>query len=112
MPSRRCCGILAIRTFYALKQRVIAAVAAGQDPSVIAVTDNRFARTNVRVALRQLRAADEVRPRSWRGWPRTNAPTRSVWRSPLRAMIERQSFAPDGIIRHLVPMAVSSDVPP
>jgi hypothetical protein len=45
---------------YALKQQVVAAVAAGQDPSVIAVTDNRFARTNVRVALRQLKAADAV----------------------------------------------------
>jgi hypothetical protein len=44
---------------YALKQRVLAAVAAGEDPSVIAVTDNRFARANVRVALRQLKAADD-----------------------------------------------------
>lgn len=47
---------------YALKQRVVAAVAAGEDPSVIAVTDSRFARTNVRVALRQLKAADDVSP--------------------------------------------------
>jgi hypothetical protein len=47
---------------YALKQRVVAAVAAGEDPSVIAVTDNRFARTNVRIALRQLKAADDVSP--------------------------------------------------
>jgi hypothetical protein len=44
----------------ALKARVLAAVATGEDPSVIASTDNRFARTNVRVALRQLRAADDV----------------------------------------------------
>jgi hypothetical protein len=42
--------------FYALKQRVLAAVAAGEDPSIIAIADTRFARTNVRVALRQLRA--------------------------------------------------------
>lgn len=48
--------------FYALKQRVLAAVAAGEDPSVIAITDNRFARTNIRVALRQLKAADFVSP--------------------------------------------------
>jgi hypothetical protein len=41
---------------YALKQRVLAAVAAGEDPSVIAIADSRFTRTNVRVALRQLRA--------------------------------------------------------
>jgi hypothetical protein len=48
--------------FFALKQRVLAAVAAGEDPSVIAIADNRFARTNVRVALRQLRAADDASP--------------------------------------------------
>jgi hypothetical protein len=48
--------------FFALKQRVLAAVAAGEDPSVIAIVDNRFARTNVRVALRQLRAADDASP--------------------------------------------------
>jgi hypothetical protein len=41
---------------------VLAAVATGEDPSVIVSTDNRFARTNVRVALRQLRAADDVSP--------------------------------------------------
>jgi Family of unknown function (DUF6925) len=46
----------------ALKQRVIAAVAVGADPTAIAVTDDRFARTAVRVALRQLAVADE-------GWP-------------------------------------------
>jgi hypothetical protein len=40
----------------ALKQRVVAAVNAGEDPSVVAVTNARFARTNVRVALRQLKA--------------------------------------------------------
>jgi Family of unknown function (DUF6925) len=48
--------------FVSLKQRVVAAVNGGEDPSVIAVTDQRFARTNVRVALRQLRAAPERSP--------------------------------------------------
>jgi uncharacterized protein DUF6925 len=43
---------------YALKLRVIAAVAAGADPSsVIASSGSRFMRTTVRVALRQLEAA-------------------------------------------------------
>jgi hypothetical protein len=37
-------------------------VAAGEAPSVIRVTENRFARANVRIALRQLRAADEALP--------------------------------------------------
>jgi Family of unknown function (DUF6925) len=48
--------------FFALKQRVVAAVAAGEDPSVVAVTGQRFARTNVRVTLRQLKAAQEETP--------------------------------------------------
>ena len=48
--------------FYALKQRVVAAVVAGEDPSGVAIADSRFARTNVRVALRQLRAANVVSP--------------------------------------------------
>ena len=48
--------------FYAVKQRVVAAVAAGEDPSVIAIADGRFTRTNIRVALRQLKAADDVSP--------------------------------------------------
>jgi hypothetical protein len=48
--------------FYAVKQRVAAAVAAGQDPSVIAIADGRFTRTNVRVALRQLKAAADPSP--------------------------------------------------
>ena len=47
--------------FVALKERVRMAVARGQDPSAIPVT-GRFARTNVRVALRQLRAAEEDLP--------------------------------------------------
>ena len=54
--SRRCCAATAIPTFVALKQPVIEAVAAGADPSAVAVTDQRFARTNIRVALRQLKA--------------------------------------------------------
>ncbi len=48
--------------FYALKQRVLAAVAAGEDPSLIAIADSRFTRTNVRIALRQLRAAEAASP--------------------------------------------------
>ena len=41
----------------ALKQRVVAAVVSGDEPSVVKVTNGRFSRTNVRVALRQLKAA-------------------------------------------------------
>lgn len=48
--------------FVSLKQRVVAAVTAGEDPSVITVTDQRFARTNIRVVLRQLKAAREESP--------------------------------------------------
>jgi hypothetical protein len=48
--------------FYAVKQRVAAAVAAGEDPSIISIADGRFTRTNVRVALRQLKAADDPSP--------------------------------------------------
>jgi hypothetical protein len=40
----------------ALKRRVLAAVEQGHDPSAIVVPADRFARANVRVALRQLRA--------------------------------------------------------
>ena len=47
---------------YALKQRVFAAVAAGEDPSVLAFSSDRFMRTNVRVALRQLEAANVALP--------------------------------------------------
>ncbi len=46
----------------ALKQRVLKAVVAGEDPSVVSVTNHRFARTNIRVALRQLRASEQVPP--------------------------------------------------
>ena len=45
-----------------LKARVVAAVAAGEDPSVVPVTEHRFVRTNVRVALRQLKAAQQELP--------------------------------------------------
>ena len=48
--------------FLALKQQVTNAVAAGADPSAIPMTDQRFARTNIRVALRQLKAQDETAP--------------------------------------------------
>jgi hypothetical protein len=48
--------------FFALKQRVVAAVTAGEDPSVVDITGHRFARTNVRVALRQLKATHEETP--------------------------------------------------
>jgi hypothetical protein len=47
--------------FLALKERVRMAVAEGRDPSVVPVT-GRFARTHVRVALRQLRAAEKDLP--------------------------------------------------
>lgn len=46
----------------ALKQRVLAAVAGGEDPSVVSLTHSRFARTNVRVALRQIEAAERSPP--------------------------------------------------
>ena len=48
--------------FYVLKQQVLAAVAAGEDPSVIAIEGDRFARTSIRVALRQLKATDGMSP--------------------------------------------------
>jgi hypothetical protein len=41
----------------ALKQLVTAAIAQGRDPSAISVPDDRFARANVRVAVRQLGAS-------------------------------------------------------
>jgi hypothetical protein len=47
---------------YALKQQVIAAVAAGEDPSVIAIRGDRMTRTSIRVALRQLKAAGDMSP--------------------------------------------------
>ncbi len=62
MRSRRSCADTAIRRFLALKQQVTNAVATGADPSAIPVTDQRFARTNIRVTLRQLKAQDEAAP--------------------------------------------------
>jgi hypothetical protein len=46
----------------ALKRSLTAALAAGSDPSAFAVPDDRFARTAVRVALRQLAAAGRASP--------------------------------------------------
>jgi hypothetical protein len=46
----------------ALKQRIIAAIAGGADATSIAVSDQRFARTAVRVALRQLCATGNASP--------------------------------------------------
>jgi hypothetical protein len=46
----------------ALKERVLKAVTAGDDPSVIPTNDNRFTRTNIRVALRQLKASSGPSP--------------------------------------------------
>jgi hypothetical protein len=48
--------------FVALKERVRAAVRAGKDPSVITIPEGRFGRIHVRVALRQLRAAQRDLP--------------------------------------------------
>jgi hypothetical protein len=48
--------------FLALKRHVMQAVEAGADPSAIAVPDQRFARTNIRVTLRQLKAAQDESP--------------------------------------------------
>src|SRR5262249_56444403 len=62
--------------FYALKQQVVAAVAAGEDPSVIAVEGDRFARTSIRVALRQIKAAAGISP-SLMTWPRSNRDRRT-----------------------------------
>jgi hypothetical protein len=47
-------------TFLALKQQVLDAIVAGVDPSAITVPDQRFARTNIRVTLRQLQAQRET----------------------------------------------------
>jgi hypothetical protein len=46
----------------ALKRQVIVAVTQGRDPSAITVPDDRFARANVRVAVRQLRALGGLSP--------------------------------------------------
>jgi hypothetical protein len=60
----------------ALKQRVMAAIAAGESPSAISVTSNRFARTNVRVVLRQLREAKRVTP-ALAAWTAAHEPSRA-----------------------------------
>jgi len=55
-------GVFGDPATVALKQRIIAAIAAGADPTAIAVSDHRFARTAVRVALRQLCATGNASP--------------------------------------------------
>jgi hypothetical protein len=45
-----------------VKEKVAAAIAAGQGPSAVVLADNRFSRINVRVALRQLRMSHEASP--------------------------------------------------
>jgi hypothetical protein len=50
-----------------LKRRAIASIIAGRGPDAVAIADDRFARATVRVALRQLQAADQLaRPAT--GW--------------------------------------------
>jgi hypothetical protein len=56
----------------ALKQQVIAAVASGADPTAVAVTDYRLARTAVRVALRQLCATDNNASPALAAWMATH----------------------------------------
>jgi hypothetical protein len=46
----------------ALKQQVAPAIAAGEEPATLRLGSDRFARTNVRVSIRQLRAADDDLP--------------------------------------------------
>ena len=46
----------------ALQERIRTAVAAGEAPSAVPVTGGRFTRASIRVALRQLRAAEEDLP--------------------------------------------------
>jgi hypothetical protein len=53
--------------FIALKKRVAAAVTAGEDPAAITLSQTRFARTHIRVALRQLKAANAAAP-ALAGW--------------------------------------------
>jgi hypothetical protein len=52
----------------ALKRKVAAAIAAGEEPSAVHVRNDRFARGIVRVALRQLSALDQSAPKlaAWR----------------------------------------------
>ena len=46
---------------------MVKAIGAGDDPLVVTITDKRFARANVRVTLRQLKAANVESPslKSW-----------------------------------------------
>jgi hypothetical protein len=60
----------------ALKERVLAAVTAGENPSAVPVVNNRFARTNIRVALRQLRAAERAAP-GLAAWIAAHEPARA-----------------------------------
>jgi hypothetical protein len=48
--------------FVALKEQVATAIEAGDDPSIIRASHRRFARTNVRITLRQLKAAQKDFP--------------------------------------------------
>ena len=50
------------------KRKVAAAIAAGEGPSALHVGNDRFARTSVRVVLRQLSALDRSAPKfaAWR----------------------------------------------
>jgi len=59
-----------------LKARVLAAIAAGENPSVVSTANNRFARANVRVALRQLRATDAAAP-ALAAWMAVHEPSRA-----------------------------------
>ena len=46
----------------ALKRQVLMAIAEGRDPSAVAVPNDRFARSNIRVAVRQMRAQQHSLP--------------------------------------------------
>lgn len=46
----------------ALKRRVVEAVTAGKEPSVVSIANDRFARASIRVALRQLKASSRYAP--------------------------------------------------
>jgi hypothetical protein len=45
-----------------LKRQAMSAVAEGRDPSAVAIPNDRFARSNVRVAVRQMRASQRPLP--------------------------------------------------
>jgi hypothetical protein len=46
-----------------LKRRITTAIVAGEEPAPTTIADGRFARASIRVALRQLHAADPSRPK-------------------------------------------------